>query len=128
MPVMRRRRLRSIHPRRCWGRSKFGGFLYSCVSSMAFPPLLLAQAQGSYVAGSPVPSCSPRAHPSGWTSLASVLRSLAIIIFVVLGLDSCCCKGRSESDSDPDDVAAEFSGLQSKYSKAIWRPHSGTLV
>jgi len=40
----------------------------------------------------------------------------------------CCCKGRSESDSDPDDVAAEFSGLQSKYGKASWRPNSGTLV
>jgi len=39
-----------------------------------------------------------------------------------------CCKGRSESDSDPDDVAAEFSGLQSKYGKASWRPNSGTLV
>ncbi len=40
-----------------------------------------------------------------------------------------CCKGsRSESDSDPDDVAAEFSGLQSKYGKSFWRPNSGPLV
>ena len=30
--MLRRRRLLSIRPRRCSGRSKFGGFLYSCVS------------------------------------------------------------------------------------------------
>ena len=33
--LLRHRRL-SIRPRRCSGRSNLGGFLYSCVSLMAF--------------------------------------------------------------------------------------------
>ena len=52
--MLLRRRLRSIRPRRCSGRSNLG---VSCVSCRLVDGVLaaLAQAQASYVAGSPVP-------------------------------------------------------------------------
>ena len=83
--MLRRRRLLSIRPRRCSGRSKFGGFLYlSFLCSMIVDGVSMRR---TLCCAWPRPRLPHRGR-SKMELAASISLAASFIIFGVLGLDS----------------------------------------